>query len=244
MDGREYEECIAALRREADALLRAARAAGVGTAVPSCPGWTIADLLQHQGKIYGWVTNVCELRPAPPQMHWADVTSPDGDALFEWFGEGAFRFGDVLASAQPQDQVWTWADDATMEFWARRQRNETAVHRWDAQSAAGAIEPIERTVAVDAIDEFFSLVPFRRGAAPVVGNGETIHLHCTDGDGEWLLRFDAGGLEVLREHAKGDVAVRAAASDLLLTVQGRIAASTLEVFGDESVLGRLRDLAW
>ena len=69
-------------------------------------------------------------------------------------------------------------------FWARRQANETAVHRYDAQLAAGThAHPSTRVLAVDGIDEFFDLIPFWPWAERVRGNGETLHFHCTDGDG-------------------------------------------------------------
>ena len=129
-----------------------------------------------------------------------------------------------------------------MGFWARRQANETAVHRWDAQRAAGAVEPVEHTLAVDGIDEFFGLIPFWRRESNVRGVGETIHLHCTDGAGEWLVRLAADAVIVTREHAKGDVAARGSASDLLLFLYGRVGPSALEVFGDASLLDRWQEL--
>ena len=54
-------------------------------------------------------------------------------------------------------------------------------------SRPGAAEPIERELAVDGIDELFDLIPFWPHAERVRGNGETLHFHCTDGDGEWLV---------------------------------------------------------
>ena len=56
----------------------------------------------------------------------------------------------------------------------------------------------------------------------MIGNGETLHFHRTDGDGEWLVRLTPDGPEVERAHAKGDVAVRGSASDLLLARAGRV----------------------
>jgi len=76
----------------------------------------------------------------------------------------------------------------------------------------------------------------------VRGAGESIHLHCTDGDGEWLVRLGADAVVVTREHAKGDVALRAPASELLLFLWGRRDASAGEVFGDASVLERWQQL--
>ncbi len=68
------------------------------------------------------------------------------------------------------------------------------------------------------------------------GNGETIHFHCTDGDGEWLARLGPDGARRHAEHAKGDVAARGTASDLLLFLYGRVGADALEVFGDAALL--------
>jgi predicted lipid carrier protein YhbT len=47
---------------------------------------------------------------------------------------------------------------------------------------------------------------------------------------------------VRREHAKGDVAVRAPASDLLLFLWGRIPPDRLEVMGDTALLPRWFEL--
>ena len=63
----------------------------------------------------------------------------------------------------------------------------------------------------------------------------TLHLHRTDGDGEWLLSSQDDRLVVSHEHARGDAAARGSASDLVLLVWGR-RQPTLEVFGDEAVL--------
>ena len=60
--------------------------------------------------------------------------------------------------------------------------------------------------------------------------------------GEWLARLTPDGVVVTAEHAKGDVAARGTASDLLLFLYGRVPAHDLEVFGDSSLLGRWREL--
>ena len=128
-------------------------------------------------------------------------------------------------------------------FWSRRVAHETAVHRWDAQAAAGAPEPVDVRLAVDGIQEMFDLLTARPGHERVRGDGETIHLHCTDTDGEWLVRLTPQGVAVTREHAKGDVAARGTASDLLLLLWGRVPPDRVEVFGDASLLARWQELA-
>ena len=84
-------------------------------------------------------------------------------------------------------------------------------------------------------------MPTRLAGNPVTGEGETIHLHCTDGEGEWLVRLAPDGATVTREHAKGDVAARGTASDLLLLVWGRITPDAVDVFGDAALLARWQD---
>jgi hypothetical protein len=68
--------------------------------------------------------------------------------------------------------------------------------------------------------------------------GETLHFHCTDIEGEWLLVGSDDGVTVTRNHAKGDAATRGSASDLMLFVWGRVPVSQVEVFGDGDLLNR------
>jgi len=237
----EYPDYIEALRRDGRALSDAARRAGVDAPVPSCPEWTVADLLQHVGLLHRWVTDLVANQPDDPMRAWAQEV-PSGAARFDWFDAGVEPLANALAAASPAQHAWSWTADQTAGFWARRQANELAVHRYDGQLAAGTPAPIERTHAVDGIDEFFDLIPAWRGIIEVHGNGETLHFHCTDGDGEWLARLGDGAVVVTREHAKGDVAARGSASNLLLFLYGRVAPEDLEVFGDASLLVRWREL--
>jgi uncharacterized protein (TIGR03083 family) len=239
----QHAEFVDAIRTESDALADAARVAGVDAPVPSCPEWQVHDLLGHIGRIQHWVADIVRTRPADPGDHWRQHDPPAPEASIDWFADGARALAGALAAAAPDDTVWTWTPDRKVGFWSRRMAHEVAVHRWDAQGAAGDPQPIPRELAVDGIQEAFDLVPVRLAANPPRGDGETIHLHCTDGEGEWLLRLTPDGLEVTREHAKGDVAARGTASDLLLLVCGRIGAGAVDVFGDAPLLDRWQQLA-
>jgi len=236
----EHAQYIAAIRREGDALVQAVRAAGVDASVPSCPGWTVADLLSHIARIHHWVAEIVETR-TDPKAHWSKIEPPEGNALIDYEATGVARMADALASAGPDQEVWTWTPERTTGFWARRQAHEIAVHRWDAQGATGTPDPIETQLAIDGIQEVFDLLPHRPKYEMPTGTGETMHLHCTDGDGEWLVRFAPDGLQITREHAKGDVAARGPASDLLLMAWGRARPTAVEVFGDASLLDRWND---
>ena len=240
----DHQQCVAAIRRDGDALARAAEVAGDGAPMPSCPDWTIADLLSHIGRIHRYVTGIVTTRPAPPAEHWSTMTPPPVADRLAWFREGYPLLADALAAADPDDDVWTWATEPKVRFWSRRMAHEIAVHRWDAQRATGAPpDPIPTEFAADAIQEAFDILPARKLGDRLTGTGETIHLHCTDTDGEWLLRLTPDGLEVTREHAKGDVAARGPANDLLLLVWGRIEPDAVEVFGDAALLTRWQEIA-
>jgi hypothetical protein len=110
---------------------------------------------------------------------------------------------------------------------------ETAEHAWDALAAVGKEEPIERELAVDGIDEYLE---FFLPAEPPKDLG-SIHLHTTDGPGEWLIKPGAAGWTITRQHAKGAAAVRATASDLLLLWRHR-GTEVAQVFGEGGTFSR------
>jgi len=237
-----FDERTDAVRREGHALAAAARAAGVEAPVPSCPDWTVTDLVGHIGRIHRWVTKFLVEGSTDRGAHWSESAPPPPGELLDWFEAGVDPFADALHEAGPDREVWTWTPDRTSGFWARRQAVETAVHRYDAQLAANTTAPVKADLAVDGIDELLALVPYWPWADRVKGNGETLHFHCTDTDGEWLVHLEPDGFRYAREHAKGDVAARGTASNLLLYLYGRVGAGELEVFGDAALLAHWRVL--
>jgi uncharacterized protein (TIGR03083 family) len=239
----DFAQHVDAIRREGAAFVSAARTAGYDAPVPSCPNWRVEDLCAHIGRIHHWVADIIETRPADPKAHWSAIDPPKGAAIIDYEDEGYQRIANALAAVGPNEPVWTWTPDRTTGFWARRQTHELAVHRWDVQGAAGAQDLFDREQAVDGIQEVFDILPARPRHAPITGAGESIHLHCTDGDGEWLIRLNPDGVLVTNEHAKGDVAARGSASDLFLLIWGRIQPDAVEVFGDASLLARWQELA-
>ena len=64
----------------------------------------------------------------------------------------------------------------------------------------------------------------------------SVHLHCTDADGEWMIeRGPAGAAELSRRHAKGDCAIRGTADALADLASGSGSLDGLEVLGDRAV---------
>ena len=228
----------AAVRRDGLALAEAAAAAGPTAPVAGCPDWDVAELVWHITEVhYFWGEivgrSLQDPEKVPPLERPADFPS-----LLALFRAGVERLASILAAADPTTPVWTWARQKDAGFVIRHQAQETAVHRADAERAAGREFTIDPALAADAIDEFFDLTAaFRRkGAAPV---GGSVHMHPTDASGEWTISEDAAGALVLqRAHSKGDAAMRGPASDLLLILYRRIGTEGVETFGDAGVLER------
>jgi len=205
--------------------------------VPSCPGWTVEKLARHVAGLDRWVAALVDAAPEPVDQRSLPVP-PKGPELRGFLADATERVTSALAGIDPNAPVTTWAGVQPARWWARRLAHEIAVHRWDAQDAAGDAEPIEAALAVDGIDELLEVfLPLTYDASAFAPGAPTVHLHCTDAEGEWLLRLGEP-LEVTREHAKGDVAARGAASDLLLVLWKRLPADRVDTFGDPELFRR------
>ncbi|GHA03896.1 maleylpyruvate isomerase family mycothiol-dependent enzyme [Streptomyces echinoruber] len=225
----------------------AVKDADLATAVPSCPGWTLADLIKHTGSVQRWFSVLLRARvQEPPRTRDVDLRLPDQeDGYVDWLAESATVAADAFAATDPDLPMWAWGADQHARFWARRMLFETLVHRADAELALGLRPTIDRPAAVDGIDEFLVNLPFAAFFAPKVaglrGPGRTIRFRATDGDGDWLVRLRPDGFGLDTAHPAADTAdatVRGTAADLLLLVYGRLPydAEVLAHEGDEDLL--------
>ena len=228
------ETYLAAITRETEALV-AVSEGNLEAQVPSCPDWTVADLVYHVGDVHwSWRKLVAERRQTG---HTGETAPrPSDDDLLDWIRDESGRLVEALA-VDPSIPVWTWAPQKDVSFVQRRMAHETIVHRADADLARGAIGPLDAALAADGVDEF--LTWFLPGDPDELADpGETIHLHATDSGHEWLVRVAGGEATVTREHAKGDAAARAPVADLLWLLWRRTPASGVDVVGDAAVLDR------
>jgi len=229
---------VDSIRADGDGFAAAAAVSDPTAAVVGCPGWTVADLVWHlRGVHYFWASIVEGLVQNPELV--VEIERPaDFQALLEDYRLGVDRLVRVLGEADQRAPVWTWASQKDVAFVTRHQAQEVAVHRWDAETAAGRDYAVNPQIAADAVDEFLQFsTASRHAAAPAVGG--TVHLHATDVAGEWLAGELADGtLWSNRGHNKAEAALRASASDLLLILYRRRPSSAGEVIGDREVLDR------
>lgn len=199
--------------------------------VPDCPGWNARRLLGHMGSVYAMMSNLVGTRATafgPPRP---DQKAPAEGPLSEWFATRLNEVLTVLRERPVDDEQWSWTTDHTVGFYHRRLLFESAIHLADIQRARGERVEIDRSIAVAGIDEFFQLMLPASSKPKPVGS---LHLHCTDGDGEWLVRNVEDTIVMTHEHAKGDAAWRGPASDLFLHAWGR-SSDSVDVIGDETV---------
>ncbi len=208
--------------------------------VPTCGDWDVARLVAHTARVFAFVeaTRAAGSVDAPVR-----VPAPEPDAgVVDALRTAGDAVASGLRSAEATDPVWSWSDDRTVAFWRRRLAYEAAIHRVDAELAVGLEPtPVDAELAADGIDEWMTTyaVPEGRGPEPAINGEASVHLHCTDTDGEWMLRWEAGQVSLTREHGKGDVAARGPAWGLLLACYGRtdpVADEAIEVFGDAELL--------
>lgn len=228
-------DLLATVPTSSAALATSATAAGLDTPVPSCPGWTAETLVRHTGSVLRYVGKVVEA--GGPVNAKALPKAPTGALVVQWFEEMAAATVASLAARAPDDELWNWAGQPPVAaFWQRRMAHELAMHAADAALTAGEQPEIEPGLAADGIDELLTImlpVKVDAGGTDLAGLG-SLHVHCTDTEGEWLVAPAGRGVEVTRAHAKGDAALRGPAADLLLRLCHRGGGG--EVVGDPAVL--------
>jgi uncharacterized protein (TIGR03083 family) len=218
--------------------------------IPTCPEWTLRQLVTHVGRAHRWAAEIMRTRSEAfiPFREVPDGKLPDDPAKQRaWLRAGPARIVDGAREAG-SDLVWSFTGPAPAGFWLRRMAHETLVHRADAQLASGA-EPepvIAAEVAADAIDEWLMLLAGGLGdvdeRAKVLPAGAGLHIHATDdglgGRGEWMIRNAAGGLKVEPGHGKGDAALTGPAASLLLVLMRRrpVSDQAVTVYGDRAVV--------
>lgn len=227
-------DALATIRREADGFLAAARL-GLEPQVPGCPGWTVGDLTFHLGSVHrfhaGHVGRGVTTLPERPE-----VVDPADDELLPWFEAGVTELLAALSSVEPDLPAWNWAPHTPQvaAFWPRRMALETAVHRWDAESAHGVQRGFDTALAVDGVDEVLTVMGPAEASADLPTG--TVVVRATDADAAWGVRMSPGRFEVLDElPAEPDAEVEGPAGSLLLVVWGRIPLDEVVVRGDRAL---------
>ena len=236
----EREWYLSHLSADVERFGAAVRRGPLDAPISGCPNWDLRQLTAHMGVIHRWARH-CAANGAPPESreHYQPDPELDAGALADWLVRGGETLVGVLRTIDLDGPTWHPFLVAKLgRVWPRRQAQETSIHRWDAEHATGPTAPIDPELASDGIDEYLDLVMRRLAQRESVTlPAGSLHIHCTDTRGEWLISLD-GGFELERAHAKGAAALREPAEALLLRLWNRDTdrADELSPVGDEGVL--------
>ena len=247
----EFADLLRLMQERSTAFQAAvATAPSLDVQVPTCPEWTLFDLVQHLGEGRRRWAAIVSAGPAdaPPAVP-ASVAPREREALLTWFTAATGELLDALRAAGPDRGCWTWWGDSqspqTSGAVARHQLQQLAVHTYDAQVTVGAPQPLSSEVALDGVDEF--LTTCCAGTAPWPHEPAVVDYHATEGR-SWRLWVSDGhtrtaelphGTNADEAPEPADVAVWGTANELVMFFYGRIHSESLRTEGDRGILDRL-----
>jgi uncharacterized protein (TIGR03083 family) len=241
----ETDDYIAYVEREGELLARAAGVAGEGAGVPTCPGWTVGDLVRHTGTFHRWAARIVREGLAGPVAEDAVPDGPVGGELLPWFREGCRALVGTLRAAGEGADCWAFLPaPSPVAFWARRQAHETAVHRVDAESARGGeLTRVDAGFAVDGVDELLRGFHARERSRVRAGGPAVLRVRATDAGAVWTVRLSADAAPRTVRDADGaaDCEMAGTAQDLYLALWNRLPLDAVAVTGDTSLAALWRE---
>jgi uncharacterized protein (TIGR03083 family) len=257
----EYQAYI---RAGAAELRAAVRTASQDAPVPTCPGWTLGDLVLHLGSVHEWAALiVASGATKPPDRPHPSV--PAAEPLADWYDGRVRHLLDTLRDTDPDKACWTHQRDFRVSaYWSRRQAHELAAHLADADIALGRTPHYDAGLAADGIGEVLDVW------LPLVARYMKRHpdlvaplvLRCTDRSESWLLspcpdaapkitgphlggapppdaaQHDAAQPDALLGEDRPVAEITGSAADLLLALWKRVDLDQLTVEGDVAVARR------
>jgi uncharacterized protein (TIGR03083 family) len=229
-----YERHVEGLRAAVDALTAAASTSWLGAAVPTCPDWTLLDLVAHLGMVEEWAA--AALRGDHEGMADVELVAEEGRAAGEplrWLTERTAALLATLESVDDDVQALVFLKEAPppRRFWARRQCHEATVHALDALAARHGRLPTAADawfgadLALDGVDEL--LVGFwQRGrSGPRSDTPVRVLVRPDDAERGWLLEVGPERTVTRRvpttAAGAGDAVVSGSAVDLYLALWNR-----------------------
>ncbi|MFD0316412.1 maleylpyruvate isomerase family mycothiol-dependent enzyme [Streptomyces flavalbus] len=249
----EFSDLLRMLDERSTAFRAAVAAApDLDAQVPTCPDWTLFDLVQHLGGGDRFWAAIVDAGPADvPQpaavAARAAVSAPrDREALLSWLTESTNALLAALRQSGPDRGCWTWwaasRSPQTSGAVARHRVQETAVHTYDTQLTLNAPRPLPDALALDGMDEFLSTCCATPAAWPHTPT--TLDFH-TPTPRAWRLTLDPTGAHptplTTTPPTTPGATLHGTASDLVLFMYGRLPASAIQITGDAGVIDLLRD---
>ncbi|MCK2237953.1 MULTISPECIES: maleylpyruvate isomerase family mycothiol-dependent enzyme [unclassified Crossiella] len=232
----DYPAVVAA---QIAAITAAARRPGVlDLPVPSCPGWTVTELVTHAGEVCVWWTHALAEGGLEPEEEVVQSLATPGADLLGWWEARSAALVEVLRATPSEAVAWCWwrpeerAPVAEVAGWVA---HELLTHRWDAENAVGVASPVPAELGAAGITEFaLRMLPAQE--AIWAGSTGLIRLHATDLDRVWDFRANQDGPCLLAEPGgEPAVLVAATAGELDLLLWRRLEADAVTITGDAAL---------
>jgi uncharacterized protein (TIGR03083 family) len=244
----EIDDYLEVLPVETQRFIDAIETTGFDVLVPTCPGWNVRDLTVHLGGAHRWAHAVVSRRATSGRdvaMTIGEESAPAGDdALVGWLSAGLDDLVAAVRETPPDTDFWRFMRDApnSVTFWARRQAHETAIHRVDADIAAGVASPaFPAGVAADGLDEL--LVGFGGRMRNPIEPERRLFVDAVDAGRRWIVELGASGVSARAAASSDpapdvDVTLAGSADGLyrLLWNRADAAGAGIAVSGDEAAL--------
>ena len=241
----EPAEYIDALEREGNRLADTADTIDLAAPVPTCPDWTLRDLLRHIGGIHRWAgEHIRDRLPRVLQVDdFRDLVGewPDDPALVDWYRvELQLLLDTFRAAPRDIDCARFLKSPDPLTFWTRRQAHEATIHRVDVEAIVGRLTPVDPEFALDGIDELvdgFVPRPFMKLRSP---EPLTLAIEPDDGDRTWVLTITEEPVTVSTGRAGADCTINGSASNVLFALWNRTNAGNLTITGRRDVFDLFR----
>jgi uncharacterized protein (TIGR03083 family) len=214
-------------------LAESAAAAGAEAVVPTAPGWTVKDLVEHVGQTQHWVSEIIERRITDPtRLPTEMAVLPDDPGEWPaWLSESGRRVASACSDDALDAPVFNPAGDERpgTRFWMSSALNEAVVHGFDAARAADRTADVDAGVAAALIGNHLTMLTSptwemlrSESAHAIRGTGQTLQWMATDTAGAWFVERRADGATWRPGTGPADVTVTGPAGALLLTLTRRL----------------------
>ncbi len=210
--------------------------------VPTCPGWTLLQLLRHVGRGDRWAAQIIADRvdaSLDPRLVRDGRPPADAPGAIQWLSRSPLTLLAAVEAIGPGTEVSTFMGPRAAAWWVRRRLHEATVHRADAAIALGAPYELSAELAADGISEWLDRLADGQalGQPPSLPAGASLALRATDQEltgSAWTVLGSPGGVRWSGRPDSADLTLTGTATDLLLALVRRrpVEATGISMQGD------------
>jgi uncharacterized protein (TIGR03083 family) len=228
---------MGALIEQNDMLGELLRDADWSTPVPTCPGWSLSQLLRHVGRGDRWAAQMIADRMdsgLDPRAVRDGKPPADVPGALSWLSDSPRTLFAAVDAVGENTEVWTFLGPKPASWWVRRRLHEATVHRADAAIALDARYELPAELAADGIGEWLDRLVEEQalGRPPSLPAGTSLALRATDPDlatNTWTVHGGDTGVRWTDQPTDADVTLSGGTTDLFLAMVRRRSADDVDI---------------